>query len=168
MSLNLCLVLRRTIVRRKLGLSIKIPLKADDDDGNAAGRDTLQTMQTQIALLTQQMRELNVRIDRCETGTDARVLDLEQRLDASEAEVKQDVAELKIEVSQCVLGTASFVQYVEGVETKRRQTQEAQCHGTGMQTMLAVCCPSSAGGGSGEGGGHRRELQSHGCTAFPD
>eukprot|EP01051_Picozoa_sp_SAG22_P037864 SAG22_NODE_19124_length_278_cov_0.569832_2_plen_51_part_01 len=38
------------------------------------------------------------------------------------------VAELSTNVSQCMDGTASFVQYIEVAETTRRQLQEAQCH----------------------------------------
>eukprot|EP01052_Picozoa_sp_SAG31_P019609 SAG31_NODE_1437_length_8339_cov_26.148058_7_plen_371_part_00 len=63
-------------------------------------------------------------------------------------------------LDQCEAKSNPFIQEME----HRRLQQAEQCHGSGMQTMLATCCPS--GGGSG---GHRRQLQSdHGCAAFPD
>eukprot|EP01052_Picozoa_sp_SAG31_P022981 SAG31_NODE_1859_length_7052_cov_4.965051_1_plen_1196_part_00 len=63
-------------------------------------------------------------------------------------------------LDQCEAKSNPFIQ-----EMDHRQLQQTeQCYGSGMQTMLATCCPG--GGGSG---GHRRELQSdHGCAAFPD
>eukprot|EP01051_Picozoa_sp_SAG22_P000284 SAG22_NODE_6_length_41368_cov_49.702222_27_plen_142_part_00 len=62
-------------------------------------------------------------------------------------------------------GAASLVEYFEQQTNHRRLQHEEQCRGSGMQTMLATCCPSDVGGG-----GHRRELQGsgRGCTAFPD
>eukprot|EP01052_Picozoa_sp_SAG31_P003088 SAG31_NODE_115_length_24128_cov_47.693912_11_plen_1303_part_00 len=66
----------------------------------------------------------------------------------------------KARLDQCETATHPFIQ-----EMNRRRIQEdTLCRGSGLAAMFQACCPSSGG----NGGGHRRFLQSQGCDVLPD
>ena len=91
-------------------------------------------------------------------GLQAALHEFSNKTRAETSQLKVDAQNTSLRLAQCETATHPFIQ-----EMNRRRAQAIDhCHGTGVQTMLASCCPDG-------GGGHRRELQSgHGCAAFPD
>eukprot|EP01052_Picozoa_sp_SAG31_P052166 SAG31_NODE_12748_length_919_cov_1.371951_1_plen_283_part_10 len=114
------------------------------------------------------LKQDNAGLEKRVTALEAQLQAYEEKLDAITAEVRNDLGgvrtettALHVELEQCAAGAVTFAQHMEAIQSQRRQMQEVECHGTGIQNMLAVCCPS------GSDSGHRRELQGYGCAAFP-
>eukprot|EP01051_Picozoa_sp_SAG22_P010674 SAG22_NODE_973_length_6217_cov_52.971723_3_plen_1437_part_00 len=138
------------------------------DDTNAvteSDQPKIEDILKTVNVLHDRSTEQDSKIDSLHKANEAlqkRVTTLESTVEQLSDMTVRDAAHLKADLQQiiarldrCEKETTSVLQTTE----RRRTQEEAWCRGQGMQTMLAACCPDT--------GGHRRELQSHGCASFP-